>query len=85
MSKSPKIATKIFKNRQKIASRQAKILSPTGSLIRQLGDKSPFLVTLSAFESVYEAELNLNLNFKYQILNQILNHFLNLNFNPIFL
>ena len=46
MSKSPKIATKIFKNRQKIASRQTKILSPTGSLNRQLGDKSPFLVTL---------------------------------------
>ncbi len=47
MSKSPKIATKIFKNRQKIVSRQAKILSPTGSQNRQLGDKSPFLVTLS--------------------------------------
>ncbi len=45
-SKLPKIATKITENRQKIASRQAKILSPTGSQNRQLGDKSPFLVTL---------------------------------------
>ncbi len=41
----------MFKNRQKIASRQAKILSPTGSQNRQLGDKSPFLVTLHSASS----------------------------------
>ena len=45
--KNSKIATNFFENRQKIASRQAKILSPTGTQNRQLGDKSPFLVTLA--------------------------------------
>ncbi len=44
--KSPKIVTKIAENRQKIASRQGKILSPRGSQSRLFGDKSPFLVTL---------------------------------------